>query len=81
VELMRAVIVSAAQDERLLKDTMATSLVPRILAYVRHHLTEADLEPARIAATHNISTRSPSSCSWPTGPALTSPRSTPGTCP
>ena len=36
---MRAVIVSAAQDERLLKDTMATSLVPRILAYVRHHLT------------------------------------------
>ncbi len=57
VELMRAVIVSAAQDERLVKDTMATSLVPRILAYVRHHLIEADLEPARIAAAHNISTR------------------------
>jgi AraC-like DNA-binding protein len=57
VELMRAVIVSAAQDERLVKDTMATSLVPRILAYIRHHLIEADLEPARIAATHSISTR------------------------
>jgi len=57
VELMRALIVSAAQDESLLKDAMATSLVPRILAYVRHHLTEADLEPARIAAAHNISIR------------------------
>jgi AraC-like DNA-binding protein len=57
VELMRAVIVSAADDERLLKDTMVTSLVPRILAYVRHHLCEDDLEPARIAAAHNISVR------------------------
>jgi imidazolonepropionase-like amidohydrolase len=57
VELMRAGIVSAAQDERLANDTMATSLVPRILAYVRYHLSEADLEPARIAAAHNISTR------------------------
>lgn len=57
VELMRAVITSAAQDERLGKDTMAASLVPRILAYVGHHLTEADLEPARIAAAHHISIR------------------------
>jgi hypothetical protein len=29
VELMRALIVSAAEDERLLNDAMATSLVPR----------------------------------------------------
>ena len=57
VELMRAVIVSAAHDEHLASGTMATSLVPRILAYVRHHLSEQDLEPARVAAAHNISVR------------------------
>jgi AraC-like DNA-binding protein len=57
VELMRAVIVSAADDERLGQETMATSLVPRILAYVGRHLSEEDLAPARIAAAHHISTR------------------------
>jgi hypothetical protein len=57
VEMMRALIVSAAQDQRLLADAMATSLVPRILAYARHHLTEDDLVSARIAAAHNISVR------------------------
>jgi AraC-like DNA-binding protein len=36
---------------------LSTRYVPRILAYVRHHLSEADLEPARIAAAHHISTR------------------------
>ena len=55
--MMRALIVSAAQDQRLLGDALATSLVPRILAYARHHLTEDDLAPARIAAAHNISLR------------------------
>src|SRR5271165_498967 len=57
IELMRALIVSAARDQRRLGDAMATSLVPRILAYARHHLTEDDLAPARIAAAHNISIR------------------------
>lgn len=57
VDMMRALIVSAAQDQRLLGDALATSLVPRILAYARHHLTEDDLAPARIAAAHNISLR------------------------
>jgi AraC-like DNA-binding protein len=57
VDMMRALIVSAAQDQRLLGDALATSLVPRILAYARHHLTEDDLAPARIAAAHNISVR------------------------
>jgi AraC-like DNA-binding protein len=55
--MMRALIVSAAQDQGLLGDALATSLVPRILAYARHHLTEDDLAPARIAADHNISVR------------------------
>ena len=36
---------------------LSTRYVPRILAYGRHHLSEADLEPARIAAAHHISTR------------------------
>jgi AraC-like DNA-binding protein len=57
VDMMRALIVSAAQDQRLLGDALATSLVPRILAYARHHLTEDDLAPVRIAAAHNISIR------------------------
>jgi AraC-like DNA-binding protein len=57
IDMMRALIVSAAQDQRLLGDAMATSLVPRILAYARHHLTEDDLAPARIAAARNISIR------------------------
>jgi AraC-like DNA-binding protein len=57
IDMMRALIVSAAQDQHLLGDAMATSLVPRILAYARHHLTEDDLAPARIAAAHNISIR------------------------
>jgi AraC-like DNA-binding protein len=57
VDMMRALIVSAAQDQRLLGDALATSLVPRILAYARHHLTEDDLAPGRIAADHNISIR------------------------
>jgi AraC-like DNA-binding protein len=57
VDMMCALIVSAAQDQRLLGDALATSLVPRILAYARHHLTEDDLAPARIAAAHNISIR------------------------
>jgi AraC-like DNA-binding protein len=57
IEMMRVLIVSAAQDHRLLGDALATSLVPRIMAYARHHLTEDDLAPARIAADHNISTR------------------------
>ncbi len=57
VELMRALIVSAAKDEGLLSDVTDTSLAPRILAYVRQHLPETDLTPARIAAAHNVSVR------------------------
>jgi len=56
-ELMRALIVSAAADGRRLRDAMQSSLQARVQAYVRTHLREPDLTPARIAAATNVSLR------------------------
>lgn len=55
-ELVRALIASAA-DSPHQRDAVAESLMARITAYVHLHLGEADLDPARIAAEHNISVR------------------------
>lgn len=57
IELMRALIVSAAGDTRRLSDTMQTSMLPRVQAYVSHHLREPDLCPAGIATANGISIR------------------------
>lgn len=57
VQLVRALIVTASQDERLAGDALAESLFVRLTTYVRQHLAEADLSPARVAAVHNISVR------------------------
>ncbi len=56
-ELMRALVVSAAGQDALLRETMATSLQARVEAYIRTHLRDPDLSPARIAAAHAISVR------------------------
>jgi AraC-like DNA-binding protein len=56
-ELMRALIVSAADDSRRLQDAMHSALIERVLAYVRHHLRDHDLTPAKIAAGNAISVR------------------------
>jgi AraC-like DNA-binding protein len=56
VELIRALIASAA-DSPHQRDAVAESLMARITAYMHLHLGEADLNPARIAAEHNISVR------------------------
>lgn len=56
VDLTRAVIVSAAGDRRE-RDVLHEALRARIVAYVRAHLDERDLTPARIAAVHHISLR------------------------
>jgi AraC-like DNA-binding protein len=56
-ELVRALIVSAAQDEALERGAMADSLSARITSFVQRHLSDPDLTPARIARAHNISLR------------------------
>jgi AraC-like DNA-binding protein len=55
--LVRALIVSAAEDDRDARSALADALLPRILAYVRQHLTDHDLTPAAIARAHSISLR------------------------
>jgi AraC-like DNA-binding protein len=56
-KLIRALIISAASDERSARSALAEALEPRIAAYVRQHLADADLTPAKIARAHNMSTR------------------------
>ncbi|MFE5942859.1 helix-turn-helix domain-containing protein [Streptomyces sp. NPDC056480] len=55
----RALLTSAAHDERdqRVRAAMDDSLVTRIMAYARRHLTDPDLGPERIAAQHAISRR------------------------
>ncbi|MCU1450609.1 MAG: AraC family transcriptional regulator [Acidimicrobiales bacterium] len=55
--LVRALIVSAARDERSARAVVGDALGPRIFAYVRQHLTDRDLTPLKIARAHNISVR------------------------
>jgi AraC-like DNA-binding protein len=56
VDLTRAVVVSAAGGRRE-RDVLHETLRARIVAYIRGHLRERDLTPARIAAVHHISLR------------------------
>jgi AraC-like DNA-binding protein len=55
VELARALLVSAAQLDS--REVLADTLLTRVRAYVRRHLTDPDLRPAAIAAAHNVSLR------------------------
>lgn len=57
IALARALICSAAEDPRRTGEAMADSLLLRVQAYVRAHLTEPGLTPERIAAEHHISVR------------------------
>ncbi|MCV2490743.1 AraC family transcriptional regulator [Geodermatophilus sp. YIM 151500] len=57
VELVRALVVSAAADERRGRPVLAETLVSRVLAYARLHLTDPSLGPARLAAAHHVSVR------------------------
>jgi AraC-like DNA-binding protein len=57
IELVRALLVSAAGDERLIPAVREETLFVRILSYAQSHLTEPDLDPAQIAAAHNVSIR------------------------
>jgi AraC-like DNA-binding protein len=55
VELARALLVSAADLDS--REALADSLLTRVRAYVRQHLTDPDMRPATIAAAHNVSLR------------------------
>jgi AraC-like DNA-binding protein len=54
---VKALVLSAALDERSSRSALADALAPRIFAYVRQHLTDRDLTPVTIARAHNISVR------------------------
>jgi AraC-like DNA-binding protein len=56
-QLIRALVASAADDDRAAQETSGEALWPLTLAYIDAHLTERDLSPARIAAANNISLR------------------------
>ncbi|GLW07235.1 hypothetical protein Misp01_23650 [Microtetraspora sp. NBRC 13810] len=58
LSLIRALIASVITDDHTRRAIGDETLLIRVLAYVRAHLTDADLTPARIAAVHNISLRS-----------------------
>ncbi|RBY89391.1 helix-turn-helix domain-containing protein [Blastococcus sp. TF02A-30] len=57
VELVRALLVSAAGDTALAPAVRAETLLSRVLTYAGQHLGEPDLGPARLAAVHNVSLR------------------------
>jgi AraC-like DNA-binding protein len=54
VDLTRALLASAAGTDA---DVLGETLLTRVRAYVRQHLTEPDLDAERIARAHSISVR------------------------
>jgi len=54
IDLVRATVVAELADDT---DLRPDPLTTRILAYVREHLAEPELTPARIAAAHHMSLR------------------------
>jgi AraC-like DNA-binding protein len=56
-DLIRALITSAARDERLDRSLMAETLMTRVTAYISAHLGEPDLTAERIARTQHVSVR------------------------
>jgi AraC-like DNA-binding protein len=57
VDLLRALLASAAHDARFARSTIAATLLVQVRAYVQQHLRDADLTPATVAQAHNISER------------------------
>jgi AraC-like DNA-binding protein len=57
IELARALLASAAHADPNSREALAETLLARVRAYVRLHLTDPDLRPAAIAAAHNVSLR------------------------
>ena len=57
IELVRALVVSAAQADRFVPGVRAETLVTRVQTYLAQHLDDIELTPAAIAAIHNVSVR------------------------
>lgn len=57
VSLVRALLASAAHNDRLARSVLAETLAVRIHAYIDLHLRDPLLRPAAIAAAHGISLR------------------------
>jgi AraC-like DNA-binding protein len=55
--LARAVVASAAEDERLGRETLEDILLLRVKAFVRENLGDPTLDPSRIAAATHVSVR------------------------
>jgi len=56
-ELVRALVVSAADDDRRRADVREETLVVRVRSYVQQHLGDPRLTPETIAAAHHVSVR------------------------
>jgi AraC-like DNA-binding protein len=57
VALARALISSAADDDRVSRESLADTLLLRVQAYIRAHLTDPRLNAETIAAAHHVSVR------------------------
>ncbi|MGY1716029.1 helix-turn-helix domain-containing protein [Geodermatophilus sp. SYSU D01106] len=57
VDLTRALLASAVDGARGTQDVLGETLLTRVRAYVRRHLTEPDLDAERIARAHAVSVR------------------------
>ncbi|MFI9650594.1 helix-turn-helix domain-containing protein [Streptomyces sp. NPDC052040] len=57
MELVRALIAAESDRPSLAAEPLHETLGVRILAYLRTHLADQDLTPARVAAAHHISVR------------------------
>ncbi|MFD7658957.1 helix-turn-helix domain-containing protein [Actinosynnema sp. NPDC059797] len=57
LELVRALFVSAAGDPAVGRPVLADTLLTRVLAYAREHLTDPDLGAERLARAHHVSVR------------------------
>jgi AraC-like DNA-binding protein len=57
VELVRALLISAGEDDSLRREVRHETLLTRVRAYVAQRLVDPDLTPAAIAWAHNVSVR------------------------
>ncbi|WP_433794524.1 helix-turn-helix domain-containing protein [Actinoplanes sp. CA-252034] len=57
VDLVRALLASAARTERHTRQAMAETLLVRVRAFVRENLGDSELSAPMIAAAHHISVR------------------------
>ena len=56
-QLMRGLIMSAADEGSLRRDALAETLLQQVLYYLRAHLADRDLSAEQIASAHGISVR------------------------